>query len=134
MDSDASQHKRLFSSSSVIPWKVDWRTKSFIYIDPQIELLLGWPRESWRTLQDWIQRIHPLDRERIVDMRLEEAGAGVDHESEYSAMTSTGQFVLICEFVHVARNQAGEIDSLMGFIVEAKYSGARAEPHISPRR
>lgn len=133
MSNVGSEPKRQIETLPAIPWKVDWRTKRFIYIGPQIELLLGWPRESWGTLGDWITRIHPLDRERVVDLRLDQASAGIDHESEYSAMTSTGRFVLVRDIVHVARNPGGEIDSLMGFIVEIRRGRVQAQPIVLPR-
>lgn len=135
MSNVGSEPKRPIESLPPIPWKVDWRTKRFIYIAPQIELLLGWPRESWCTLEDWIARIHPLDRERVVDLRLDQANAGVDHESEYSAMTSTGEFVLVRDIVHVARHPSGDIDSLMGFIVAVRPGKAQLQPQpiVPPR-
>ena len=119
-------------SSSIIPWKLDWRSKKFTYVGPQIELLLGWPTENWNTFEDWLVRIHPLDRERVVDLRLAQAIAGVDFECEYSIITSTGDFVLVRDVVHVARDESGEVNSLMGFMLDIRPSRAVARPDLLP--
>lgn len=128
-----SEKKRLTKFWPAIPWKVDWPTKRFIYVGPQIELILGWPPESWCTIEDWMTRIHPLDRDRVVDLCFLKATACIDHEADYSIMTIRGDFVLIRDVVHVARNPAGEIDSLMGFIVAGRSGPAQPWSTVSPR-
>ncbi len=65
----------------------------FAYIGPQIEALLGWTPESWVTVQDWIERIHPEDRERVVSFCVAQSQAGVDHEADYRALTREGGYV-----------------------------------------
>lgn len=35
------KYKALLESTKAIPWKLDWVTKQFTYIGPQIEELLG---------------------------------------------------------------------------------------------
>ena len=57
-------YKTLLESTKAIPWKLNWITKEFEYIGPQIEGLLGWTPESWATAQDWIDRIHPTKERR----------------------------------------------------------------------
>ena len=39
-------YKTLIESTLAIPWSIDWETKSFSYIGPQIEKLLGWSQDS----------------------------------------------------------------------------------------
>ena len=63
---DPAVYKTLLESTKAIPWKIEWSTMQFAYIGPQIEALLGWTPESWVTVQDWAERIHPDDRERVV--------------------------------------------------------------------
>ena len=59
---DPEVYRTLLESTRAIPWKIDWGSGQFAYIGPQIESLLGWTPESWRTVQDWAERIHPDDR------------------------------------------------------------------------
>ena len=35
-------YKTLIESTLAIPWSIDWESKQFNYIGPQIEKLLGW--------------------------------------------------------------------------------------------
>lgn len=121
----ASHYQNLIESLPPIPWILDWRTKSFCYFGPQIEQLLGWPRESWRTAHDFAARIHPLDRERVLDLYLTHSLMASDFDTEYSAITITGKFVLIRDVVHVVRNVEGEIDSLIGLMIAAKMFKSR---------
>ena len=61
------QMKFLLESTNAIPWVIDWPTKIFSYIGPQIEKLLGYPRQSWVDANVWSERIHQEDRERVVN-------------------------------------------------------------------
>ncbi len=56
----------LYETSLESTKAIDWATKEFVYIDPQIEELLGWSPASWKTAQDWIDRIHPDFQEAMV--------------------------------------------------------------------
>jgi hypothetical protein len=63
------------------------------------------------------ERIHPLDRDRVLDLYFKEPHVTNDYDTEYSALTIKGQFVLIRDVVHVARNANGDIEALMGFMI-----------------
>jgi len=115
---DSAVHKTLLESTRAIPWKIDWATTRFTYIGPQIEGLLGWAQASWATVQDWAERIHPEDRDRVVQFCIAQSQAGVDHEADYRALTCEGQYVWIRDVVHVVRNEDGTVDSLVGFMFD----------------
>ncbi|OGU34985.1 MAG: diguanylate cyclase, partial [Hydrogenophilales bacterium RIFOXYA1_FULL_63_33] len=111
-------YKTLLESTKAIPWKIDWQTMRFAYIGPQIESLLGWSPASWVTVEDWATRIHPEDRERVVNFCVAQSKAGTDHEADYRALTQDGDHVWIRDVVHVVRNDAGEVDALVGFMFD----------------
>ena len=111
-------YKTLLESTKAIPWQIDWKTLTFSYIGPQIESLLGWEAGSWSSVEDWASRMHPEDRERVVNFCVSQSQAGVDHEADYRALTKSGEFVWIRDVVHVVRNQAGEVESLVGFMFD----------------
>ncbi len=115
-DSDGT-HKTLLESTKAIPWKINWETMKFSYIGPQIEALLGWPQESWLTANDWIERIHPDDRERTTNFCVAQSIEGVDHEADYRALTADGNFVWIRDVVHVIRKD-GATTELVGFMFD----------------
>ncbi|RYE98045.1 MAG: diguanylate cyclase [Oxalobacteraceae bacterium] len=64
---DPGVYRTLLESTKAIPWRIDWSTARFTYIGPQIEGVLGWRQDSWQTVNDWADRIHPKDRQRTVD-------------------------------------------------------------------
>lgn len=114
---EASLYKTLLESTKAIPWKLNWKTKEFEYIGPQIEKLLGWSQESWATAQDWIDRIHPGDREETANLCISQSEHGIDHEADYRALTANGGYVWVRDVVHVLREN-GETTALVGFIFD----------------
>ena len=88
LNSDNAVYRTLLESTKAIPWKIDWASKRFTYIGPQIEELLGWQPESWMSVEDWAARMHPEDRENVVNFCVAQSQAGVDHEADYRALTT----------------------------------------------
>jgi diguanylate cyclase (GGDEF)-like protein/PAS domain S-box-containing protein len=117
-DSSQLDYKTLLESTKAIPWKIEWATMRFAYIGPQIEALLGWSADSWLSVDDWVSRMHPEDRERVVNFCVAQSKAGVDHEADYRALTADGGYVWIRDVVHVLRDEAGEVESLIGFMFD----------------
>ncbi|MCX4186541.1 sensor domain-containing diguanylate cyclase [Methylophaga sp. OBS4] len=118
MENDSEVYKTLLESTNAIPWKIDWESLQFAYIGPQIEKLLGWTQDSWRGIDDWVERMHPEDREEVVNFCVSQSKAGTDHEADYRALTKDGEYVWIRDVVHVVRNENGEVDSLIGFMFD----------------
>lgn len=115
---DGAVYKTLLESTKAIPWKIDWSTMRFAYVGPQIESLLGWSPESWATVQDWADRMHPDDRQWVVDYCVAQSKAGVDHEADYRALNKDGSYVWIRDVVHVVRNEEGTVEALIGFMFD----------------
>jgi len=111
-------YKTLLESTKAIPWKIDWSTMRFAYIGPQIEDLLGWTPQSWETVQDWVDRIHVEDRDRVFNYCVSQSQAGVDHEADYRALAKDGSYVWLRDVVHVVRNLKGEVEALVGFMFD----------------
>ncbi len=110
-------YKTLLESTNAIPWKIDWKTMRFTYIGPQIETLLGWSASSWKNIDDWVERMHPDDREAVVNFCVAQSQAGTDHEVDYRALKKDGHYVWIRDVTHVIRN-GDEVDSLVGFMFD----------------
>lgn len=115
---DHAVYRTLLESTKAIPWKIDWATMKFAYIGPQIEALLGWSVESWVSVEDWAMRMHPEDREYVVNFCVTQSQAGVDHEADYRALTKDNGYVWIRDVVHVMRNDKGEVEALIGFMFD----------------
>lgn len=80
METDSAVYKTLLESTNAIPWKIDWNTLKFAYIGPQIEKLLGWSPASWVNVENWAERMHPEDREWVVNFCVAQSQAGTDLE------------------------------------------------------
>lgn len=117
IEADHAVYKTLLESTKAIPWKIDWATKRFTYIGPQIEKLLGWSPSSWVGVEDWVARMHPEDRDTVFNFCVSQSLAGIDHEADYRAMTNGGDYVWIRDVVHVMRKD-GEVDALIGFMFD----------------
>lgn len=117
-EDDHAVYRTLLESTKAIPWKIDWATMEFAYIGPQIETLLGWAPSTWKTVNDWAERMHPDDREQVVNFCVAQSQAGTDHEADYRALTRDGGYVWLRDVVHVARNDKGEVESLIGFMFD----------------
>ena len=128
---DSTVYKTLLESTKAIPWKIDWATAKFAYIGPQIEALLGWSPASWVSVEDWASRIHEDDRQRVVDFCVAQSQAGVDHEADYRALTSDGNYVWIRDVVHVLRQPDGSVDALVGFMFDISERKQTEEKLIS---
>ena len=118
LSSESAVYRTLLETTKAIPWKIDWATMTFAYIGPQIEALLGWSPESWMTVEDWATRMHPDDREQVVNFCVAQSQAGVDHEADYRALTKDNGYVWIRDVVHVVRNDRGEVEALIGFMFD----------------
>lgn len=118
IEPDSEVYRTLLESTRAIPWKIDWATATFAYIGPQIESLLGWAPTSWVTVDDWASRMHPDDRDRVVNFCISQSQAGVDHEADYRALTSDGRYVWIRDVVHVVRDESGQVQALVGFMFD----------------
>ncbi|WP_018144239.1 sensor domain-containing diguanylate cyclase [Thioalkalivibrio sp. AKL6] len=117
MEPDSTVYRTLLESTRAIPWRIDWATMRFTYIGPQIEALLGWTPESWVSIDDWVERMHPDDRESVVNFCVTQSQSGVDHEADYRALTRDGHYIWIRDVVHVMRKN-GEVEALVGFMFD----------------
>lgn len=118
MEPDSTVYRTLLESTRAIPWRIDWATMQFTYIGPQIEPLLGWMAASWKSIDDWVERMHPDDREQVVSYCVSQSRSGVDHEADYRALTRDGSYVWIRDVVHVVRGADGEVEALIGFMFD----------------
>lgn len=121
MANDDDLYKSLLETTLAIPWKIDWASQRFVYIGPQIEPLLGWAREDWQTVEDWVKKIHPDDRQFIADFCVSQILAGLDHEATYRALTADGHYLWIRDVVHVIRDEHQQPLGLQGFMFKVQH-------------
>ena len=78
------------------------------YVSPQLEPMLGFSQEEWTadpTL--WARRIHPEDRDRVLEEEQRDSILGVPLASEYRMITKDGRVIWVRD-EGVLRAEAGE--------------------------
>src|SRR5215216_7663570 len=71
--------------------KGTWR-----YVSPQLERMLGFSQDEWMTDPTlWARRIHPEDRDRVLEEEQHDSALGVPVASEYRMITKDGRVVWI---------------------------------------
>ena len=93
------------------------REGRWTYVSPQIEDLLGYPREEW--LADpisWIRHVHPDDRDQVLEIEREALASGDDFLAEYRFQRSTGEWIWVRDRARVVESPEGPV--LVGGIVD----------------
>ncbi len=69
------------------------------YTSPQIEAMLGFTPEEWHERPDfWVSRVHPEDRQRVVDATMEAERTGEESELEYRFIAKDGRVVWVRDY------------------------------------
>lgn len=77
-----------------------------VYIGPQIEQLLGYPREAWLTEDElWLDVLHPDDRERMIAADVAARSALAPHFAEYRMIARDGRAVWVSEKASVVTDE-----------------------------
>lgn len=78
-------------------WHV--RERRFTYVAPQIENLLGYPAALWTDEEFWISRVHPDDREGILQLTRDLNARRIDRADEYRMIAADGRTIWIRDIV-----------------------------------
>jgi PAS domain S-box-containing protein len=81
---------------------------NILYVSPQIEDLLGYSAEEWRTVPElWAGLLHPDDRDRVLaeDARTEETGKAFS--AEYRCFTKDGRIVWLYDEAVLVPDDSG---------------------------
>jgi diguanylate cyclase (GGDEF)-like protein/PAS domain S-box-containing protein len=78
-----------------------------IYISPQIEELMGYPRDAWLNDEElWLDVVHPDDRERMVKADARARGTLSTLFAEYRMVARDGRVVWVSEKAAVVEDPA----------------------------
>jgi PAS domain S-box-containing protein len=113
------RYRDLIQGLDAIVWEADARTLTFSFVSRRAETILGYPVERWLREPDfWAKRIHPGDREAVMQVYRDALAAGRDHEYEYRAVTADGREVWLRDIVHVVRDAESLPVTLRGLTVD----------------
>ena len=124
-DSEAI-HRSLVESTQSAPWKVDLKERRFTYVGWQIEKMLGYPVESWDSLEVWHQRVHPDDRDAVLDHCRRLSTQGGEGDFEFRAMAEDGREVWVRDVVSTLMDDEGPRE-LVGYMFDITAEKAAAD-------
>jgi PAS domain S-box-containing protein len=77
-------------------------------ISPEIQTVLGYAQEEWMgDAELWINRIHPDDRDRVVDACDHANAVGEEYSEEYRMVARDGRLVWIRDEAVLVRDSEG---------------------------
>lgn len=77
-----------------------------VYIGPQVEQLLGYPREAWLTEDElWLEVLHPHDRERMIAKDIAARSTLSPLFAEYRMIARDGRVVWVSEKAAVVTDE-----------------------------
>ncbi|MFL5768230.1 MAG: PAS domain-containing protein [Actinomycetota bacterium] len=80
-----------------------------IYTSPQIDEILGIPREEWVTDRElWVKQMHPSDRDRVLRENDESNRTGAPFRTEYRMLTRDGRELWFRDEAVVVRDENGD--------------------------
>jgi PAS domain S-box-containing protein len=99
-----------------------------LYVSPRIEEMVGTPPARWMA-EPWIERIHPDDRERVLQARRRVAETGDALSSDMRLIGHDGRIVHVHDEAVLVRDDHGEPRYLQGIledVTRARESEERA--------
>lgn len=109
--------RQLMPQHKVMVWEADPLTFSFTYVSPEAQDLLGYPMSDWTQPGFWQKRVvHPADAADALSHCAIATAAGLDHDFEYRAVTSSGDVVRVHDVVHVLKGPLGFATRLRGIM------------------
>ena len=102
---------------------------TFSYVSPQIASLLGFSREEWEADGSlWSDRVHPEDRERVLEATDRSASSGERFSEEYRYIARDGRIVWVHdEAVLLSRTPDGRPGQYQGVIYDISELRATGE-------
>jgi diguanylate cyclase (GGDEF)-like protein/PAS domain S-box-containing protein len=90
-----------------------------VYISPQIEDLLGYPRDAWLTDEElWLQVLHPDDAERMIAADTEARRTLSSLFAEYRMIARDGRVIWVSEKAAVVEDTSTGIVYWQGVMVD----------------
>jgi len=101
-----------------IVWESDPDSLNFTYVSEQAERILGYPVADWLEPEFWPTRIHPEERDSIVEYVKQCYREGLDRfEIVYRFIARDGHAVWLRDLVSV-RRESGQPKRVMGIMID----------------
>ncbi len=109
----------ILNNMEVVAWTLDLPGKNFVFVSHYAEQLLGFPAEHWTTNASfWTDRVHPADRDWVVQAYQRAIESGAAHACEFRAVASDGRVVWLRERARVVADSQGRPSRLAGVTMD----------------
>lgn len=113
-----AEYRDLVQSVKAVVWRAT-TDAVFTFVSQEAESLLGYPVEEWIGKPNfWVSKIHPDDREWVVNFCIWETQHLKDHVFEYRMMAADGRVVWIQDIVRVMADRFGKPQELLGVMLD----------------
>jgi formate hydrogenlyase transcriptional activator len=102
----------------LIPWEAEATSRQIIYISPQVESVLGYPRETWAEPGFWAAHLDPQERESILRQSEVAIGQTDQFELEYRMIRADGVACWFRDNIRVVRDENGVPRKLQGVMMD----------------
>jgi two-component system, cell cycle sensor histidine kinase and response regulator CckA len=97
---------------------LDWVAAN-LYVSPQVEDMLGYAADAWRSNPDLpAQIIHPEDVDAVVAAGEHVRRTGEPTRQEYRYIASDGHLVWVQDETYIVRDEHGKPQSVQGYLID----------------
>ncbi len=116
-------YRHLVDSIEGIVWEGNAGAGNFTFVNQRAERILGYPAERWLSEPDfWSNRIHPEDRERVLQLHRQAAVTMKSFVTEFRMFTAERHLIWLRNSVSVTRDEQNcvRLQGVMVNITELK--------------
>ncbi|MGH8101973.1 MAG: PAS domain-containing protein, partial [Chthoniobacterales bacterium] len=108
-------------------WAWDPRADKMLYCSDELFRIYEMDRkEDLPAIEDFLQRVHPEDRDRIKERSVNGALDGIEHGADYRLLLPDGRIKHVLSIRQSISNEAGEVVEVLGTLMDIS-EGKRAE-------
>jgi PAS domain S-box-containing protein len=111
------KYKELLDGVRAIVWRAEPENLELTFVSKEAEIIFGFPLENWLQKGFWKGRIHPLDREDVINACERALDRQTPEELEYRMTLKDGSTKWFENLIH-ASVEDGKTKELIGILVD----------------
>ena len=122
------RYSTLVEQLDMIVWEsVGTSRDSVVYVNEQVQNLLGHSQQDWLAPGFWESLVHDEDR-AVIEVSKSQFDAGSSHDIEYRIRNSDGEYLWVLELIRVILDNDGQATGARGVIIDiAERKGAEEQ-------